>query len=32
VEFHAWVNPETMLDRCLVGVLVPEPVRDEDSD
>ena len=31
VEFHAWVNPETMLDKCLIGFLVPEP-PDEDSD
>jgi len=31
VEFHAWVNPETMLDKCLIGILVPEP-REEDSD
>ena len=31
VEFHAWVNPETMLDKCLVGILVPEPEED-DSD
>lgn len=31
VEFHAWVNPETMLDKCLIGFLVPEP-PEEDSD
>jgi len=29
VEFHAWVNAETMLDKCLIGFLVPEP-REED--
>jgi len=29
VEFHAWVNVETMLDKCLIGFLVPEP-REED--
>jgi len=29
VEFHAWVNAETMLDKCLIGFLVPEP-KDED--
>lgn len=31
MEFHAWVNPETMLDQCLVGFLVPEP-KEESSD
>jgi len=31
MEFHAWVNPETMLDKCSVGFLVPEP-QAEDSD
>lgn len=29
VEFHAWVNAEAMLDKCLIGFLVPEP-REED--
>ena len=30
MELHAWVNPETMLDKCLVGFLVPEPVDESD--
>ena len=29
VEYHAWVSAETMLDKCLIGFLVPEP-REED--
>lgn len=29
VEFHSWVNPETMLDRCLIGFLCPEPKCEE---
>jgi hypothetical protein len=32
VEFHSWVNPEAMLDKCLIGVLVPEPPDEEESD
>jgi cytochrome b involved in lipid metabolism len=26
MEYHAWVSVESMLDKCLVGILVPEPV------
>lgn len=25
METHGWVNFESMMDRCMVGVLVPEP-------
>lgn len=32
MEFHAWVNPESMLDKCLVGFLVPEPEEEEEED
>lgn len=32
METHAWVNFEGMLDKCMVGILVPEPEPDSDSD
>jgi cytochrome b involved in lipid metabolism len=31
MEFHAWVNPESMLDKCLIGFLVPEPEEEEED-
>ncbi|GAA97705.1 uncharacterized protein L969DRAFT_91124 [Mixia osmundae IAM 14324] len=32
METHAWVNVETMMDACLVGILVSDPYPDSDSD
>ena len=32
VDIHTWVNPEAMLDKCLIGILVPEPPVDDDSE
>jgi len=32
VDIHAWVNPEAMLDKCLIGILVPEPPPVEDDE
>lgn len=30
-EIHAWVNFESMMEKCMVGILVPEPENDEQS-
>lgn len=30
LEVHPWVNWEGMLGKCLIGVLVEEPEKDED--
>lgn len=32
METHAWVNFESMLEKCLIGILVPEPEPESDSD
>lgn len=29
MEFHGWVNPESMLDKCLIGFSVPEPEEED---
>ncbi|CCG80877.1 Putative uncharacterized protein [Taphrina deformans PYCC 5710] len=31
METHGWVNFESMMSKCLVGVLVPEPEVDSDD-
>lgn len=31
METHGWVNYESMMDKCMVGILVPEPQIDSDD-
>jgi cytochrome-b5 reductase len=32
MKYHAWVNVETMLRKCLLGLLMPEPEHNDDDE